>query len=205
MLSKKERFVKESTLLKAIAPLLVADLTWSDLLVRSGLSKDTLSVVLDYLKGTGDVEYSLGKKEGSKRPTIVYSFTKKGKQRYSEILIIMKEISEIEELFQKIALGMRTTVTKDMQSRKKIFKDYYDLAVKASLAVMETALQWEPKGTSLDDAVANEAVSTARRILLLQDLPAEISQGIREDLLQDKNSLMRALRIKEYKLKDSRA
>jgi len=190
----ENRSIKETTVIRVISALLISDLSWSQLLERTDLSKNTLAAVIRDLKKSGYLGYSLSEEvRERRRPSIAYTLSDAAKKKYSEIVSVMQKIKNTEKLFLELSENMRSLPKKNLAERKETFASYYKLASKASLSILETGLEWKPTNTYLDDAVAAASISTARRILLLQNLPEEISDGIREDLVWDRDRLVKDL------------
>jgi DNA-binding MarR family transcriptional regulator len=189
-----DRRVKEKTRLRVIAALLLASpLSWTVLLERTGLSKNALSATLKDLKASGQLSYSFSESNQEVRPSVSYLLTESARKKYTKVTEALEDLKHIQDLADKVTKKYRGKAPKS--EPKKIFSRYYTLMVDAGLASLETAiLAWSETGDEvLDEAVSSTAISIARGVLLLQDLPREITSGIRNDLMDERSRLIKLL------------
>lgn len=198
-----DRQIKETTRLRVIAALLVAGpLSWSQLLDRTSLSRNTLSAVLQDMKSTGELGYSMTEARGNIRPGVSYVLLEEARKKYAKVSSALEDLKYIEKLCIEVTERIKHVTTGSHSRKKKIFTSYYNSMANGSIAALETAiLEYGESEKPLDEAVASTAIATAKRILLLQGLPHEISKGIRADLVDDRNRLIKKLEKENERLR----
>jgi hypothetical protein len=93
----------------AVSALLMSDLSWTDLLQRMSLSKNTLAAVVRAQKQSGDLTYSL--REGKTgKPRIIYSLSDAGRKKHEKAISVLEKVTYAEQLSAK-----------SLAAKKKIF------------------------------------------------------------------------------------
>jgi DNA-binding PadR family transcriptional regulator len=171
-----------------VSALLVSKSSWSNLLQRTSLSKNTLSAVLKDLKKSGDLSYSLSdSKDGM--PNIVYALSEAGRKKYSNIVSALDKIKNVEQFVDQIT--EETLFFNPDASREKVISRYSKIMLKAALAAFETAmLEWGESGPPAVEALISTSLASARRILFLQGIPTVHLEAIKENLKVERDILI---------------
>lgn len=198
----ERRQIKVKTRLLVVAALLVAGtLSWSELLEDTGLSKNTLSATLKDLKADGDLSLVASNSEDEIKPSISYDLSESARKKYGKVTEALANLRLVEKLANQITENIRQASPKDRAGRKKLFAVFYDCMRKASLAALETSLlTWGEFEPPLDEVVASISLTIAKRILLPEDLPSEMTDGIRKDLEEDRRRLIESLESETLRL-----
>jgi hypothetical protein len=140
------------------------------------------------MKKSGDLSYFLSDPKDS-MPNIVYALSKAGKKKYSKTVSALDKLKNVEQLVDKITEN--TLFILIGPPPKETVSKYTNLMLKAAVISFENAmLEWGESGSPDVEALINTSISSAKRILFLQNVPPEFLKAIKDSLKMERDLLL---------------